>query len=233
MAGAVISVGEAPVATGKFVRLSEQEKARISEAVRAAEMRTSAEIVPMLVTRSGLYRDAQHRAGLAAALVVLTSLLMGEGLWASWRWQTADAAWLLLGVLVAYAIGSWIGTFAVVIRGMTSRERLHRKVQLRAEYAFAQHSLSRTRQRRGVLLMISLLERHVYVLPDVGIGSGITPAEWSEVVGAVLKRLREGDIAGGFCAGIERCGTLLGSVYPAVPGDNPDELSNRLLQEPE
>ena len=230
--GAVISVEEAPVATGKFTQLSEQEKARITDAVRAAEAQTSAEIVPMLVARSGVYRDAQHRAGLALALIVLTGLLMGEGLWAFWRWQTADAAWLLLAVLVAYAIGSWIGTFTPVIRGLTSRERLRRKVELKAGQAFAQHSLSRTRRRTGVLLMISLLERQVYVLPDVGIGSGITPVEWNEVVEAVVSRLRDEDIAGGFCAGIARCGTLLARACPAVPGDNPDELSNRLVQEP-
>jgi putative membrane protein len=72
----------------------------------------------------------------------------------------------------------------------------------------------------------------VYVLPDSGIGSGITPAQWSGVVEAVITKLRENDIAGGFCAGIERCGVLLTRVCPAVPGDNPDELSNRLLQEP-
>ena len=186
----------------------------------------------MLVARSGLYRDAQHRAGLALALVVLTSLLMGEGFWASWRWQTAEAAWLLLAVLLSYAIGSWIGRVPQAIRAVTSSERLRRKVQLRAEQAFAQHSLSRTRQRTGVLLMVSLLERHVYVLPDSGIGPGITPAQWNDVVEAVITKLRKNDIAGGFCAGIERCGVILARACPAEPGDNPNELSNRLLQEP-
>ena len=219
------------MATGKFI-LSEQDKARISEAVRAAEAHTSAEIVPMLVARSGLYRDAQHRTGLALALVVLTSLLMGEGFWASWRWQTVEAAWLLIAVLLSYAVGSWIGRVPSVIRAVTSSERLRRKVRLRAEQAFAQHSLSRTRQRTGVLLMVSLLERRVYVLPDSGIGPGITPAQWNDVVEAVITKLGEHDIAGGFCAGIERCGVLLARACAAEPGDNPNELSNRLLQEP-
>jgi putative membrane protein len=159
--------------------------------------------------------------------------LTGEGLWASWPWQTANAAWLLLATVLAYAVGSWTGTFASVIRALTSTERLRQKVQLQAERAFAQHSLSRTRQRTAVLLMVSLLERHVYVLPDQGIGTGIAPAEWNEVVEAVVIRLRKNDIAGGFCAGIERCGVLLAHACPAVPGDNPDELSNRLLQERE
>lgn len=217
--------------TGKFMPLGDQERARISEAVRMAESQTNAEIVPMLVARSGLYRDAQHRTGLALALMVLTALLMGEGLWVSWAWQTVHAAWLLLATLVAYAAGSWIGAFAPVIRAVTSTERLRQKVQLRAERAFAQHRLSRTRQRTAVLLMVSLLERHVYVLPDSGIGSGVTATQWNEVVEAVVTRLKAHDITGGFCAGIERCGVLLARACPAAPGDNPDELSNRLLEE--
>jgi putative membrane protein len=219
------------VAIGSPVQLSEEEKARISEAVRAAEARTSAEIVPLLVARSGLYRDAQHRAGLALALVVLTGLLMGEGFWVSWAWDKTHAAWLLFATLVAYAAGSWMGSFAPIIRAVTSADRLRSKVQLRAERAFAQHSLSRTRKRTGLLLMVSLLERHVVVLPDQGI-VGVDRVRWSEIVEAVVTKLRHDDIAGGFCAGIERCGALLAHACPAVPGDNPDELSNRLLQEP-
>lgn len=219
--------------TGEPVHLSEDEKSRISEAVRAVEARTRAEIVPILVARSGLYRDAQHRVGLALALVVLTALLMGESLWVAWAWQTVHTAWVLLATLLAYAAGSWLGTFASVIRAVTSTDRLRGKVELRAQRAFAQHSLSRTRQRTGVLLMVSLLEHRVCVLPDVGIGPGITPAQWNEVVEAVVAKLKRNDIAGGFCAGIERCGLLLARVCPAVPGDNPDELSNRLVLDPE
>ena len=219
------------MATGRRIRFGEQDKTRISEAVRAAEARTSAEIVPLLVARSALYRDAQHRAGLALALIVLAGLLMGEGFWVSWAWEKAQAAWLLFATLVAYAAGSWAGTFAPIIRAVTSAERMRAKVQLRAERAFAQHSLAHTRHRTAVLLMVSLLERHVFVLPDQGIG-GIAPAQWSEVVEAVVMKLKQDDVAGGFCAGIERCGALLAHACPAVPGDNPDELSNRLLQEP-
>ena len=116
---AAILAEEGPVATGKGMTLNEQEKARISETVHAAERRTSAEIVPMLVTRSGLYRDAQHRTGLGLALLVLTGLLMWE-VWLPWGWHAANAAWLILGTLLAYSFGSWLGTYGPVIRAVTS-----------------------------------------------------------------------------------------------------------------
>lgn len=230
--GAVILAEEGPVVIGKAIELTEQEKARITEAVRAAERRTSAEIVPMLVAQSGLYRDAQHRTGLALALLILTGLLTGEALWLPWGWHAANAAWLIVATLLAYTIGTRLGTFGAVIRAVTSTERLRRKVQLRAERAFAQHGISQTRERTGVLLMVSLLERRVYVLPDLGIGSKISAAQWDEVVEAVVTKLKANDIAGGLCAGIERCGTILTHVCPATLGNNPDELPDRIVQEP-
>ena len=220
------------MAIGRASDLTDHDKVRISEAVRAAESRTSAEIVPMLVARSGLYRDAQHRTGLALAFLVLTGLLMGEAIWLPWGWHAANAAWLIVATLSAYAVGAWAGTCDPVIRAVTSTERLHGKVLLRAERAFALHGISQTRERTGVLLMVSLLEREVYLLPDSGIGSRISPAQWNGVVEAVVAQLKAGDIAGGFCAGIERCGAIFAEVCPAPPGNNPDELPNRLVQDP-
>jgi len=220
------------VAIGKTVELSEQDRARISEAVHNAERRTSAEIVPMLVARSGLYRDAQHRSGLVLALVVSTVLLTGEAFWLPWGWHAANAVWLLLGTLIAYAIGTWLGTFGPVIRAVTSIDRQRHKVRLRAERAFAQHAIAQTSERTGVLLMVSLLEQHVYLLPDRGIGPRISESQWAQVVEAVVTKLKVHDITGGLCAGIERCGVLLAQTCPAKPGDNPNELSDQLVQEP-
>jgi putative membrane protein len=52
------------------------------------------------------------------------------------------------------------------------------------------------------------------------------------VVQAAVDRLKYGDIVGGLCQGIERCGLLLADVCPGRPGDNPNELPDELIQEP-
>ncbi|WP_455377982.1 TPM domain-containing protein [Petrachloros mirabilis] len=216
---------------GNLIQLTEQDRERISRAVREAERRTNAEIVPMLVERSGLYRDAQHRTGLGLALLVLTSLLMLEAKWLPWGWHGKAAAWLVLGTLIAYGIGTWLGTFGSVILAVTSTERLHQKVRLRAERAFARHGISRTRDRTGVLIMLSILERQVFVLPDSEVSHRVANDEWNDVVSAVTGRLRNGDIIGGLCAGIERAGTVLARACPVRSNDNPNELSNELIQD--
>ncbi len=228
---AAISEEEALVATGRRPALTEEERARVEAAVQAAERQTSAEIVPMIVGRSGMYREAHHRAGLLSAVLALTTLLTIETTWLPWGWHAANAVWLLGVTMLAYALGAWVGTWPPLLRLFTSRERMHRKVQLRANLAFAQHGLAQTRERTGLLLLVSLLERQVSVLADQSLRDRISAEQWQEVVAVVVERLKVGDLVGGLCVGIEACGTLLARVCPARDGDNPNELSNQVIQD--
>jgi putative membrane protein len=186
----------------------------------------------MIVSRSGLYRDAQHRAGLILALSTLTILLTTEILWLPWGWHASNAAWLVLATILAYGAGVWLGSCAPIIRLFTPADRMRHKVRLRAERAFAQHVVAQTRERTGVLIMVSLLEHQIYVSADQPLFQGVPIERWSRIVEAAIVRLKTGDVVGGLCQSIQTCGVLLAEVCPSRPGDNPDELSNELVQEP-
>jgi putative membrane protein len=231
-AAGAVSEEEAPVEIGNRLELTAEERGRIRLAVQAAERRTNAEIVPMIVTRSGLYREVRHWVGLGLALLVLTILLTIESRWLPWGWHASNAAWLLLSTLVAYGCGAWLGTLWPVIRLCTSAERMRHKVKLRAERAFSQHAVSHTSERSGVLIMLSILERQIYVLPDRSLDGLASADQWAQVVQAAVERLQGGDIASGLCQGIEQCGVLLAGICPGRPGDNPNELPDELIQEP-
>lgn len=230
--GEEISEEEGRVEAGEQLTLTAEEQARVERAVVAAERHTNAEIVPMIVARSGVYRDARHHVGLVLALILLTVLLTCDTPWLPWGWHASNAAWLILGTLLAYAAGVWFGTMVPIIRLFTSAERMQQKVRLRAERAFAQHAVSQTRERTGVLIMVSLLERQIYVLPDRPLFLRIPAEQWARVVQMAVDRLKTGDIVGGLCQAIEACGALLQELCPGRPDDNPNELPNRLLQEP-
>jgi putative membrane protein len=220
------------VETGNGLRLTAEEQERVRLAVHTAEQHTNAEIVPMIVGRSGLYRDAQYRAGLVLALSALTILLTTELLWLPWGWHASNAAWLVLVIIVAYCAGVWLGTLVPIIRLLTSSERMRHKVRLRAERAFAQHAVSQTRERTGVLIMVSLLEHQIYVLPDQPLFQRVSIERWSQIAQAAVGRLKTGDVVGGLCLSIETCGLLLAEVSPSHRDDNPNELPNELVQEP-
>jgi putative membrane protein len=215
-----------------MIRFSGEDLDKIRNAVRAAESRTRGEIVPMIVPASARYRDVGYRVGLAAGLLVLTTLITIDSEWMPWGWHAANAGWLLLAVVGAYALGQWAGTFPIVIRLFTPAERMAMKVRLRAEQAFYQHGLHKTRDRTGILILVSLLEQRVHVLADKGINERVPPGTWDRIVAGIIDGIRAGRPTDSLCDAIARCGDVLARFCPAGPGDNPDELSNELIREP-
>jgi putative membrane protein len=215
-----------------MMQFTDAERERITQAVQQAERGTNGEIVPMIVPASALYREAGYRTGLILAWLTLAILLTVEMYWLPWGWHAGNAGWLLLAVVAAYGIGQWLGTIPIVIRLVTSRERMAHKVKLRAEQAFYRHGLHKTKGRTGILILVSLLERRVQVLADQGIHDRVPPGTWDGLVSGIIEGIHTGNQTDAICHAIARCGALLAEVAPAGSGDNPDELPNKLIQEP-
>ncbi len=215
-----------------MLSFTDADRRRISEAVEQAERRTTGEIVPMIVPSSARYREAGYRTGLIVGWLTLAILLTIEPLWFPWGWHAGNAGWLLLGVLVAYGAGEWLGRRPAVIRLVTSRERMAYKVRLRAEQAFYQHGLPHTKDRTGILIFVSLLEHRVQVLADKGINDCVPAGTWDAVVVGIVEGVKSGQPTEAMCAAIRRCGALLAEKCPAPSAENPNELPDRLIEEP-
>ncbi len=204
---------------------------KIREAVSAAEQRTRGEIVPMIVPASARYVETRYLAGLGLALISLTLLVTWEAGWGQHLWHLHDPAWIVLAVVLAYALGYGAALLPAVVRVLTPRERLTFKVRRRAELAFYEHGLHKTREGTGVLIMASLLERRVQILADKAINERVPAGTWDAIVAELTRDIKEGRPTEGFCRAIARCGDLLAEHFPARPGDNPDELPDDLIRE--
>jgi putative membrane protein len=211
---------------------TDAERERIRQAVQQAERVTKGEIVPMIVPASALYREAGYRTGLILALLALALLLTIEIYWLPWGWHAGNAGWLLLAVVVSYGLGQWLGRVPMIVRLVTSRERMAHKVTLRAEQAFYKHGLHNTKGRTGILILVSMLERRVHVLADKGINDHVPAGTWDGLVNGIIDGIRTGQATDAICAAIAECGTLLAQVSPADSRDNPNELPDTLIQEP-
>lgn len=216
---------------GEMNKFSDDDLRKIRGAVQAAERRTRGEIVPMVVPSSARYREVGHIAGLAAALIALTVLLTLEHGWGQYAWQEHHPGWIVLSVVLAYIVGYWAGTLPAFIRFFTTKERMAFKVRRRAELAFYEHGLHKTREGTGILIMASLLERRVQVLADKAINERVSPGTWDNLVQELIQGIKDGRPTEAFCQAIARCGDLLAQHFPARPRDNPDELSDDLIQE--
>ena len=209
---------------------TDNDRRKIHDAVQAAEQRTAGEIVPMVVPASARYSEARYLAGLTASLLALTALLVLDQGWGTYGWQDHHPAWIVLSVLLAYVLGHLLGSWPVGIRLFVSRERMAFKVRRRAELAFYEHGLHKTRDGTGILIMASLLERRVQVLADKAINERVPPGTWDDLVREMTQGIKDGRPTEAFCRAITSCGDLLARHFPVNPGDNPDELSDGLIQ---
>ena len=210
---------------------SDDDLRKIREAVQAAERRTRGEIVPMIVPSSARYSEARYLAGLALSILTLTVLLTFEHGWGQYAWQGHHPAWIALGVVLTYALGYWAGSLPALIQFFTSKERMAFKVRRRAELAFYEHGLHKTREGTGILIMASLLERRVQVLADKAINDSVPLGTWDTLVNDLVQGIKDGRPTEAFCKAIAKCGDLLAEHFPARPRDNPDELADDLIQE--
>jgi putative membrane protein len=224
---AVVSVVAAvPREVGKMKSAAEffttDEKQRIEAAVKAAESKTSGEIVPMIVDDSYEYPRAELIGG--------GTLALATGLLVSWAFG-GESIWWFLPVF----IGSFF-IFQLLIQKCPELKRrlippaeLDAEVEEKALVSFIEQELHHTRDRTGILILISLFEHRVQVLADSGINAKVPEHTWEEIVETIIIGLKSDDTCNAVCKAVERCGELLQKNFP-IKEDDSDELPNLIIE---
>ena len=201
------------------------------EAIRAevarAEERTSGEIVPYVVECCDSYDEAAWKAAALAAIgatLVAAALDLVFEVWGLPRlvWMTVPPA---VGAAAGFVLGSrWESLRRWLIPAVT----LETRARLRAEAAFLEEEVWKTRERTGVLLFLALFEHQVIVLGDEGINAKVAPEEWKGITDHVVAGIRDGRAAAAMVEAIARCGELMERRQVERRPDDQDELSDRL-----
>ena len=77
-----------------------------------------------------------------------------------------------------------------------------------------------------MLIFVSLAEHYARIIADEGIAQKVHNAEWQAAIDSLTGHMRDGRIAAGFIAAIERCGDVLAAHAP--PDGSPNALPDRL-----
>jgi putative membrane protein len=197
--------------------ISKEDHAAIAAAIRAAEQKTSGQIVCVLMRSASEYF---YIPVLWAAFLALVSpwpmIVLTE-----WSVQRI----FLVQILVfagALLILAWPPLRIALVPKGVRRARAHRAA---IEQFFAR-GLTRTRDRTGVLIFVSMAERYARIIGDEGITSKVDNREWQLAIDELTKHMRDGRIAEGFIAAIEKCGAVLAEHAP--PAGLGNELPDRI-----
>lgn len=186
--------------------LSSAERNQLDAAVARVEARTGAQIVVACVAKSDTYPELPWKAFACAASIAAFAVPAGQTLQPGWT-TAATPLWVSLIVLGAGAAAALLAIFVPRFARLFLRDaRAEVEAQHHAKVMFLDHELFATRKRCAVLLFVSMLERHIVVLPDKGIRSRIPDAIWNgviEVMREPLARGRRADAIGAGLAAIE------------------------------
>ncbi|MBX3223503.1 MAG: hypothetical protein KF795_23520 [Labilithrix sp.] len=190
---------------------SDQAKDRIVEAVRDVESKSSAEIVVTVRGRSDDYREVDLVAGLVVAAITLGLLIYHPA--------ELDEDLMPLETVAAFAIVTLIvSRVGAIKRALLPRKKRDARTLMAARAQFVEQGVSCTRDRSGILVFVSELERAVRVVPDVGIDTAKLGDGWK----ASVERLE--DAVGAldptaFAAALASLGPVLEAKYPRREDD--------------
>jgi putative membrane protein len=196
---------------GRQTFFTKDAKTKLVGAIRAVESLSSAEIVVSLRTRSDDYREVDFAAGLVLALVTLALLIYHPA--------ELDEELMPVETLLAFVIGSIsVNKIGALKRALTSKKKQHARMLTAARANFVEAGVSRTRDRSGILVFISELERAVCVVPDIGIDPDKLGDGWRAKL-AVLENAAANLDIGAFVAALTELGPLLATEYPRREDD--------------
>lgn len=211
---------------GSDTILAKAEHARVAEAIAAAEKGTSGEIYCVLARRSD---DYFFPAAFVLSLLVM-ALTGVAALALEWSWTplrpldviAAQAAVLLAGLMgLKLFPGARLWLVPSRLRSRRARDN--------AAKQFLAHNIHGTTRRTGVLIFVSLAERHAEVVADAGIAAVVPQAAWDAVVADLVAEARAGRLAEGFVGAVAAVGALLAEHFPPLPGQI-GELDDHLVE---
>ncbi|MDC0576115.1 TPM domain-containing protein [Nitrosomonadaceae bacterium] len=205
-----------------MINFNQSDLDQISKAVLEAERHTTGEIVPMVIKQSDDYPGARWR------LAIVISLLFGFLVYSCIDYS--DSVWILWAQIPGLYIGYWLGTFDTILKPFLSDSKIDEEVHQRALQAFFSHNIHATKERTGILIMVSLLEHRVEILADTGINAKVSKDTWQKILTDMVSKIKSNELADGICIAVKECGEILAKDFPGTH-ENPNEIKNKIIIE--
>lgn len=221
----------------KKYNLSKEALDRVSQCIKKAESKISGEIVLAVAAESDDYSIWELFAALAGSLAVTIFMMPFaeriRAFYESLNWTAPEwylpAIYTFTSFFLVLAFFGLINLIPALDRLVIPRGAKNKAVNNTALRAFCQQGVYDTRERTGILIYVSFLEKQARVLADKGIAKKIGPDLWRLIVNGLAEEIGKKNVEGAFCEAVEKCGELLAQYFPADKDNNPDELDDGVV----
>ena len=212
----------------KSLNFSDSELKKVRSAVREAEKETSGEIKVAFIRESADYAKYELFFALIAGFISLGLLILFrhkvEGLVQGMFWDYSPVyTAVVFGIFPFLVITVFylLANLPFIDRIIVPASVRNRKVHERAVRYFTESGIFNTRDRTGILIFLSFLERRVELIADKGISSKIPRERWEGIVSHITLGIRKGKTLEHLVDAVKECGVILaeGDKFPVKPDD--------------
>jgi putative membrane protein len=143
-------------------------------------------------------------------------------------WNSPDIllpASMLTISLISAGLFYSLAQIPFIDRLIISKNKMSVTVRNRAVRFFMENGVCDTKERSGVLLFISVLERRVELIADSGINKKISPDTWDRIVSSMIRGIKEKKTAEAIEKAVLEIGEILAEHFSGTK-NNKNELSN-------
>lgn len=198
--------------------LDNRARERVRDCIQQIESATGAEVVTTVCASSGHYRHADYLVG---AMFSFGSLLF----YLLYPAPLFDDVAVVI-IVAFFAVGAVLSmALSPLRRLLVSRRLMDDAVRKSAMASFVEQGISKTRARTGVLVYVSLFERRVQVVADIGVPVERIGGRWTEATTSMDRAARGG--VEPFAASLLELGRILAEAVPRAADDInelPDEM---------
>jgi putative membrane protein len=209
--------------------LTEQERVRLNQRITEAEQRTGAQIVLAVIERSDSYAELPWKAFALGAAVAGFAATLINILRPGW----ASGAAVLVSLVATLGTGAACALVCVALpafgRLFLAAHRAEVEARQYAQSLFLSREVFATRKRTGVLLLVSMFERHVVLLPDTGLAKRLSQDAMQEIVERMTVALAAGQVGRALENGLIGLEEKLAATASGASRKN--ELPNAIVEE--
>lgn len=219
-----------------MAKLSKKEKELIAEAVSQAEKNTSGEIAVVVAKQSSDYAIYELTfaviIGLLAMVLSLVFFAQVDDYVKSLFWTNSPlitTSIIGLGSFILIIVVYFLANIPLIDRLIIPKSVIETKVKEKAQLSFVEYGVSQTRDRTGVLIFISNLEKRVLILADMGISEVYSNDSWQKQVDKIIAGIKSNNFAPELIKVITEIGQVLSHNFP-IKADDTNEIANQVRE---
>jgi putative membrane protein len=211
--------------------LSRKEAEALDARASSIEASRGARVSTAVIGKADSYPELPWKAFALAVTLAAFALVLADAL--KPQWVSAGAALLHSFAILAAGIAAAAAAivFPPFARIFLRRTRRDVEVHQYAQSLFLRLALFDAPGRRGVLILVSMFERKIEILPDSGLDDVMRKRDWNRVVGRMTPLLVQGKPAAALEAGLAATDELLEERGVSASGSPAALHSNKPVDE--